>query len=836
MKNVRHSRRLARLTSVLLCGSMLVSNAFPAAAASDKKKKEDKIETVYVNADAEGKEEKITVSEQLKNNGSGSVDDYSTLKNIKNVKGDEEYTQGEDGSLTWTGDGEDIYYQGETDARLPVTVKVTYYLDGKKISPDKLAGKSGKVKIRFDYTNHTRDTVKVKGKNVNVQTPFTIISAMILPAEHFSNIEVENGKAVSDGDRNIVVGMAMPGLKDSLKLADHKDFRDLDIPDYVEVTADANKFELSMTATMINTGLLNDMDLDDVDKLDDLKKDMDKLTDASTKLVEGSGDLLDGMKTLDKSMETYTNGVSKVDDGARELKDSLTKLSDNKEAFESGAEGMTKGLKSLKNGTKTISQGIKDYTDGTTDLEKGIASAASGSNALKSGAGDLSKGIKDYTSGVKEIQNGLNTINSQLSEMKTPSNDEMDKVSKAASGLANDAEKLEKIIKELQSTVNKMSEVHDRIESGIPATIAACEEAAESEASGKAEEEVGKQAEKAKEQASDAIKRAEDDANSKIDEAAKEASQETKDAIRSKVEGLRDGENGDMIDRVLNEIDEVSAKGSDKHVELDSDVDVGSGDVDINVDISGDGEVKSAESDLKKIKAEKVDVSGLKSLLEDMEQQAGVLKAFGTQVHGLSSNLPAMKSGVKGLSDGADKLAKNNDDLNKGMKQLSDGIDSLNNGLYELEAGAKKLTSNNDDLIHGASELDEGAEKLLSGSKKLEIAVKKVTTAADLLATGSVKLKDGTGKLVAAGDKLNSGTGKLVSGSQELSESMNKFDKEGVSEIADLAGDELDAILTQFKAVKKADKNYQSFAGIKDGARGSVKFVIETDAIEAEED
>ena len=135
-----------------------------------------------------------------------------------------------------------------------------------------------------------------------------------------------------------------------------------------------------------------------------------------------------------------------------------------------------------------------------------------------------------------------------------------------------------------------------------------------------------------------------------------------------------------------------------------------------------------------------------------------------------------------------------------------------------------------------ASDLDEGAEKLLSGSKKLEIAVKKVTLAADLLATGSVKLKDGTGKLVAAGDKLNSGTGKLVSGSGELNEGIIKFNDEGVSEIADLAGDELDAILTRFKTVKKADKNYQSYAGIKDGSSGSVKFVIETEGIETEED
>lgn len=321
MRNAKSSGYLTRLTAVLLCGSMVICNALPVAAASKKKEQiEDKVETVYVNADPEGKVRKITVSEQLKNNGTGSVDDYSNLKDIKNVKGDEEFTRGEDGSLTWQGAGEDIFYQGTSDAELPVTVKVTYYLDGKKISPKDLAGKSGKVKIRFDYTNNTGDTVKVKKKDVKVQTPFTVVSAMVLPSDHFSNIEVENGRAVSDGDRNIVVGVAMPGLKESLKLADHKDLKDVDIPEYVEVTADANKFELSMTATMVNTGLMNDMDFDGIDSLDDLKKDMDKLTDASAKLIDGTRELLDGMKTLDDSMKKYTNGVEKVDKGADELK------------------------------------------------------------------------------------------------------------------------------------------------------------------------------------------------------------------------------------------------------------------------------------------------------------------------------------------------------------------------------------------------------------------------------------------------------------------------------------------------------------------------------------
>jgi putative membrane protein len=39
-------------------------------------------------------------------------------------------------------------------------VKITYYLDGKEISANELAGKSGKVKIRFDYEKSQRRLLK----------------------------------------------------------------------------------------------------------------------------------------------------------------------------------------------------------------------------------------------------------------------------------------------------------------------------------------------------------------------------------------------------------------------------------------------------------------------------------------------------------------------------------------------------------------------------------------------------------------------------------------------------------------------------------------------------
>ena len=49
-------------------------------------------------------------------------------------------------------------------------MNVTYYLDGKEISPDDLAGKSGHVKMVYQYTNHMKKG-EIYTKNVDIFAP-----------------------------------------------------------------------------------------------------------------------------------------------------------------------------------------------------------------------------------------------------------------------------------------------------------------------------------------------------------------------------------------------------------------------------------------------------------------------------------------------------------------------------------------------------------------------------------------------------------------------------------------------------------------------------------------
>ena len=142
----------------------------------DKSNKEEKEETVYVFADANGNTKKITVSNWLKNkDGSASIEDLTSLMDIENVKGDEDFTESTDGTLVWDAEGNDIFYQGSTDKETPVSLSIHYYLDGQEISPEELAGKAGHVKIRIDYTK--------KKKKGDVYVPFTALTGMVFSDE-----------------------------------------------------------------------------------------------------------------------------------------------------------------------------------------------------------------------------------------------------------------------------------------------------------------------------------------------------------------------------------------------------------------------------------------------------------------------------------------------------------------------------------------------------------------------------------------------------------------------------------------------------------------------------
>ena len=333
------------------------SAASSQAAETTEQKKPSKDETVYVLANADGSVKKIIVSDWIKNNGGKTVSDKTELSDIKNVKGNESYVMDTDNMREWNADGKDIYYQGTISKALPVDLKVSYKLDGKPVSVETLAGKSGKVTIRFDYTNNQYENVSIDGKNTKIYVPFVMLSGLLLDNGIFTNVEISNGRIINDGDRIIAVGFALPGMQENLNLSRDK----VDIPDFVEITADVENFALGNTLTVAANSIISDLDVSKLDSADDLQVSLSELTSAMSKLLDGSSELYGGLsKLLLKSNELIagvdklTNGASALSDGAAALSAGLSALVSNNDTLNAGAKQVFDTLLS------TVSQKLKD--------------------------------------------------------------------------------------------------------------------------------------------------------------------------------------------------------------------------------------------------------------------------------------------------------------------------------------------------------------------------------------------------------------------------------------------------------------------------------------------
>lgn len=859
----------------------------------------EKEQTVYVNADEKGNTENIIVSNWLKNAaGETALTDTTALQDIQNVKGDETYTVNSDGTITWAAGGSDIYYQGTTDSQLPVSAKLTYYLNGKEISPSELAGKSGKVKIRIDYENHAQQTMNVNGKQEVISTPFLMVTGMILPTATFSNVEVTNGKIISEGKNQIVIGVGLPGLADSLQLSDIDGFEDTEIPDYVEITADTDNFSLAMTATIATTGTLSELGLDDIDSLDELQESIDELTDASALLVDGSAELQEGIETLNSSAADFADGLNSADKGAGQLKDGIDTMNSKKVDLLDGVDALVAGMKSLKNGSSELDTGIKDYTAGASQLNTGIAQVdqgvgqlkdgidelnskkealtggiealAQGGMALQDGASGVKDGIQTYTNGAAALQAGLHQLDAQLNDNLGKAaglpdalntlTDGTKQLIEGAAALQAGARQASEKAGDLKSSVNALSDAIDQSKSLVEGAIDATKDI-----------KVSVDTTKASSEATAKAKEAAEKENEQVNAAAKQQLENQKASVRAVLEA--DGVDSDVIEKAL-------AKLNYSEIGVQTDPSVS-----ISDDANNDAEIEKLREYTQGLETISAALSS-----QDMDKTAKDVEALKSgadqAVKGaakLSSGLNTLQASVEPLSDfsdiakdllhavdqlttGADNLCGNDNSnnmklnsgisalydgtvsLNSGISSLSDGASALSNGVGQLAAGANQLKTgsqnlktgagiliaNNTKLNAGASALSKGSADLLTGGLVLKSGADTLGSGIGQLAEGALALKEGTGKLADGGQDLKEGTGKLLDGATELADGMKEFDKEGIQELADVVNNDLQDMVDRLKAVMDADKAYTAFDGAEYGS-GSVKFIIETAGIESDD-
>lgn len=609
-----------------------------------------KDETVYVLANAEGEAKRVIVSDWLTNpDGEKDLADATTLKDAKAVKGSAFLKDG----VWYNADGADVYYQGDAENPLPVNLTVSYTLDGEAKTAAEMTGKSGRVTIRVACdVKETKDGVKV---------PFAALTAALLDNDVFTNIEVTNGKFLDDGDRTVVVGWALPGLQETLKL----DAETVTLPEYVEISADAKNFEAPTTLTVVTNELLSAVDVDSID---------------ATELTENINKLKDGMAQLKDGASRLADGVSALKDGAKTLADGATELKNGAEA--------------LKEGANPLGDGVSQLNDGATALETGSAQLTEGLNTLTANNEALASGA------TKLFETVLGIANTQLSAA----------MENAPTLTIENYEETLTALLDACSEAGVDKQLHDQVEAVVNQNRAKIEEAV----TAKVQETVAAQVEEAVRENVTAQVLAAMDMTPDTYKAAVESGALT-DAQKNQIAAAVDAQmKSQEVKAVLAQqtgqtmgSDEIKAtieQNVNEQVEALTQQNMASKDV----------QAKRAAA-LEQGQAAAASLTALKAQLDD----------YRTFYDGLNAYLAGTAQAANGASElktGAAQLAAGTEELNGKVPALLEGIGSLSNGMNTLTENLPSLTDGVQQLLDGANELkdglntfdEEGVSKLVS--------------------------------------------------------------------------------------------------------------------------
>ena len=471
---------LKKTCAVTLSTVMVLGMAVGAGNVSMAAGKIEKEETVYVNQEADGKVSEITVSDWLKNvTGTSDISDVSNLTEIENVKGDETFEQENDGTITWKADNTDIYYQGKTEEHLPVGVTVSYKLDGKAVTASEMAGKSGKMEMLIKYENNATYEDKIDGVTTRMNTPFLMASAVILPVDNFSNVEISQGKMVSEGSNQILVAYGMPGLAESLNLSgDIKEKIEKKLSDTVTITANVIDFSMGSIYTVATSDEFSDIALDDESDINDLEDAVDDLVDATDQLLSGSSDLSKGLTTLQNSFKTYSSGVTDVKKGVSDLSEGVGKLAKGISQYTDGVKSLTDGAGQYVTGTGKLAAGVKEYVAGEKLIDQGAKTLADQSAALPEGYSKFSQGLLSYINGVNQIANvenaqklaagsqavseGIQGVNGALSNINITGIDYTATIADLKNAKENLSEDQAEAIEAIESAISRLETAQDR--------------------------------------------------------------------------------------------------------------------------------------------------------------------------------------------------------------------------------------------------------------------------------------------------------------------------------------------------------------------------------------
>lgn len=679
----------------------------------------DKDESVYAVMDADGNIEKIIVDELLNNKkGRTTLNDVSYLSDIENISGTEEFTQNGT-ELTWQADGKAIRYEGTGSDPLPVSVDISYYLNGEEKTAAEMAGQTGNIEIHFDYRVNRMEYPY----GYEMFHPYVMASGVSLDNEHFTNIHVDTGKMINSGDNTICMGVALPGLSYNLGIEDGK----LDVPESVVISAATDGFSIDGTYTIAMTGVLKDTCAEEMaekagDKAAELEAGLCALSEAANKLTRGSGELADGIselaggiRTLQKKTKQLGPGIKALAKGAKELKDGTAQVLDGTEELKSGAEELDEGVKQLDDGASQLSEGAGELADGAKQLKEGTSKLSKATELMKYGADAVvieAAVVKVETTVLKrdaiKLEGQTQEVADGLHDLAN-SDDGMDGLKLDVSadsielGFDGVASKGSAVRQTARSYRNSISSYKGQLQSALGIIKNDSKRA------------LAKQAIAELDRLDAYLSTVETYVDS-VDTASYEASQASA-RVSAKVNNLKVS------------LSAIKSSSGNRHRSLEE------------LAAKADDANKTAE----KVKAEAITADATATVLA---VSAGLLAILANKT---DKGAKQVDEGAGQLSEGAQKLSEATSQLAEGVHRLSEGTGELVNGVTRLNEAVALLDGGAGQLSAGLTTLNKGSVELLKGINKLAAGAGKAEAGANELAAGMARFnREGIQAFVAA--------------------------------------------------------------------------------------
>ena len=402
-KNMKRNNKMSKKLAILLLTFTFGINTLNVSANT-------KEETVYAKLDENGKNIYTTVVEHIINDEKlDEIRDKSRLENIENTNGEETYEVIDD-HIYWKANGKDIYYKGTTDKELPISLNVTYKLDGKEMKVSDMLGKSGNVEITLKFKNNNKQNVIIDDNEYEMYTPFMVAVTTYFNEKTTSDLKVTNGKVVSNGQNYVLAAVAAPGLYESMNLNELKDL------DTIKINYNTTSFELNSIYSAVTAELVDMSDLHMFEKLDSLYEKVDTLQYSSHQLVSGTSQVNDGAKAIRNGVVNAINELKNnnetIDNQTLNYISEKAKLEAQK-SIEAQKEAIMKKAIAEFDQKENATHAIKEASD------MGVDSNATLISSLKNTAHQMlmadpqgkaaleacQAGMKDYCSVVEQTEN-----------------------------------------------------------------------------------------------------------------------------------------------------------------------------------------------------------------------------------------------------------------------------------------------------------------------------------------------------------------------------------------------------------------------------------------------